>query len=118
MAFNLDDDVINLRKGSNSLDEPEFKIEKMPEQELPEVSTANVSGKVKVKFDKFVNLVATHAYEEIFDKHADEDVIISTDLLADLANSHEDTGEKKKIPVVFLVGILLGIGVTWILLRS
>lgn len=119
MNLNSDDDVINLRKVSSNLDEPEFKIERLPEEagEL-EVAAMKSYDKVKVKFDKFVNLVATHAYEEVFEKHANEDVIISTDLLADLANSHEDTGEKKKIPVVFLIGILLGIGVTWILLRS
>ncbi len=123
-----DDGVINLRKDSNSFDEPEFKIERVPDSNDSGLSVAKVSeleeaamksyDKVKVKFDKFVNLVATHAYEEVFDKHADEDVIISTDLLADLANSHEDPGEKKKMPIVFLVGILLGIGVTWLLLKN
>lgn len=123
-----DDGVINLRKGNDSLDEPEFKIERVPSSDEAGLSAAPVSelestamrsyDKVKVKFDKFVNLVATHAYEEIFEKHADEDVIISTDLLADLANAHEEPAEKKKLPIVFLIGILLGIGITWLLIKS
>lgn len=128
MPFGDDDGVINLRKESNSFDEPEFKIERVPTDDDSGVSGAPVSelenaamksyDKVKVKFDKFVNLVATHAYEEVFEKHADQDVIISTDLLADLANAHEEPTEKKKLPIVFLIGILLGVGIAWLLLKS
>ena len=120
-----DDDVINLRQGS----EPEFRIDNVPDDRVAgKVETAKVSeleqaasksyDKVKVKFEKFVNLIATHSYDEIFDKHQDEDVIISTDLLADLANAHEDKGENRKTPVIFLFGILLGVILTWLLLRS
>lgn len=128
MPNSNDDGVINLRKESNSFDEPEFRIEKVPHNENAEISGAALSelestamksyDKVKVKFDKFVNLVATHAYEDIFEKHAHEDVIISTDLLTDLANAHEEPTEKKKLPIVFLIGILLGIGITWLLIKS
>ncbi len=74
------------------------------------------TNKVKVKFDKFVNLIATHAYEDIIDKHVDQDIVISTDLLTDLANAHEEK-EDKKTPLLFLLGIVLGIAVTWILLK-
>lgn len=83
-----------------------------------ESMTMKASDKVKVKFDKFVNLIATHAYQEIFDKHLDDDVIISTDLLTDLANAHEEKDEGKKIPTFFLIGIVLGVIVTWIILKS
>lgn len=128
-GYKDDDGVIDLRNSGG--DEAEFKIN--PIEEARSVSADRLNGnvaheleeaamksydKVKVKFDKFVNLIATHAYEEIFDKHADEDVIISTDLLADLANAHEEKPDSKKVPVIFLIGILLGIGVTWILLKT
>lgn len=127
MASHKDDDgVINLKSAH---EDAEFRISHVEEEAGSngngrEVAVSEFEGlamkphdKVKVKFDKFVNLVATHAYEEIFEKHMDEDVIISTDLLADLANAHEEKHEKK-VPVVFIGGILLGIIVTWILLRT
>jgi hypothetical protein len=136
-----EDGVIDLRSSS---DEPEFKIHRtsdnhqsggghlhmqgdaghsshsVPAMPLTdhENATMNPSNKVKVKFDKFVNLIATHAYQEIFDKHLNEDVIISTDLLADLANAHEEKDDGKKIPTFFLIGIVLGVIVTWIILKS
>ena len=119
-----DQGIIDLRNE----DEAEFKIEHVSdERPVGRIESAPVSDvedaasrsydKVKVKFEKFVNLIATHSYEEIFEKHIDEDVIISTDLLADLANAHEEKGDRK-VPVIFLLGILLGIVVTWLLLRS
>lgn len=126
MASNKDDDgVINLKSAH---EEAEFRIDHIDE----ETAMSSVRGegvtefegvamkphdKVKIKFDKFVNLVATHAYEDIFEKHTDQDVIISTDLLADLANAHEEKPDKKG-PMVFIGGILLGLVLAWILLKT
>lgn len=76
-----------------------------------------VADKVKIKFDKFVTLVATHTYEDILKKNADQDVIISTNLLTDLANAHEDETSSKKIPVLFAAGIVLGIVIAWLIFR-
>ncbi len=126
-----DDGTINLRGDKDGDDDAEFKINNI-EEEVDQSLVGNIEavtvgegeeaamkphGKVKVKFDKFVNLVASHAYEEVFEKHIDEDVIISTDLLTDLANAHEEM-QDRKMPVVFLIGIILGVGLTWILLRT
>lgn len=124
-----EDGVIDLR---NSADEPEFKINRVPEEKYVqkemshsatplsdhENATMHASDKVKIKFDKFVNLIATHAYQEVFDKHVNEDVVISTDLLADLANAHEEKDDGKKVPVYVLVGVILGVLVTWLILKS
>lgn len=125
-----DEGVIDLRTKD---DEPEFKINRVPEDREPGQRPQQVSAtplvegeyaamkphdKVKVKFDKFVNLIATHAYQEIFDKHLDEDVIISTDLLTDLANAQEEKGDSKKIPAFFIIGIVIGVLITWLLLRT
>jgi hypothetical protein len=71
--------------------------------------------KVKVSFDNFVNLVANHNYEEVIDKNKEEDVIVSSNLLADLANAHEQE-EERRIPAIFIIGVVLGIVVTYILL--
>lgn len=135
----MDDGTINLRgNNDNNDDDAEFKIEHIESEEAgsagvqeeqvignmeavgvgaAEEAALNPHTKVKVKFDKFVNLVASHAYEEIFDKHVDDDIIISTDLLTDLANAHEEKSDRK-MPMIFLVGIVLGVGLTWLLLRT
>lgn len=74
-----------------------------------------VAEKVKVKFDNFVQLVANHNYEDVINKNLDEDVIVSSNLLADLANAHEQE-EERRIPAIFIVGVVLGIVITYILL--
>jgi hypothetical protein len=71
--------------------------------------------KVKVSFDNFVNLVANHNYEEVIEKNKNEEVIVSSNLLADLANAHEQE-EERRIPAIFIIGVVLGIVVTYILL--
>lgn len=127
-----DDGVIDLRKdgkaprgvSSGVLEGPEFRLERrqeppagsMPVSEV-EMAAAKPYDKVKVKFDKFVNLVVTHAYAEIFERHREEDVIISTDLLTDLASSRGEKSDKKS-PLLFVFGILLGVGIAWLLLKK
>lgn len=126
-----DDDTINLREKSPA-EEPEFKIGYL-DNENEEVSENTAQGisadefeiagkahdKVKVKFDKFVNLIASHAYEEIFHKHADEDIILSTDLLTDLANSHEEKpNDNRKVILMLFGGIVIGVAVAWLFLRA
>lgn len=74
-----------------------------------------VAEKVKVKFQNFVQLAVNHNYEDIIEKNANEDVIVSSNLLADLANAHEKE-EEKRIPAIFIIGMVLGIVITYILL--
>lgn len=103
-----DDSVINLRN-STSLN-PRALSSK------DEASSVEPGNRVKVTFEKFANLVATHAYEDIVSEHKNSEIIISTDLLADLANAHEDSGEKK-IPLMFVLGAILGVVLTWFLIK-
>lgn len=132
---NQDDDLIDLRKEAQSHNDVEFKIDRVDDdhrdfangeanvmggstsvvEEIPDYD-ALAKEKVKIKFDKFVNLVATHAYEEILEAHMNDDVIIGTDLLADLANAHEEKSDKK-MPFMFIFGIALGVGLTWLLIK-
>ncbi|MBT3705091.1 hypothetical protein HOG17_04925 [Candidatus Peregrinibacteria bacterium] len=94
----------------------EMKLQAVPDDS--DVSQGPAS-KVKVKFDKFITLVATHTYEDILKKNADEDVIISTNLLTDLANAHEDgEASSKKLPMLFAGGFVVGILITWLLLKA
>lgn len=135
-----DEDVIDLRGSSRKEnevmdDEPEFKISQMADDdfdtridagEMPvkaspvhetDMSEMRTTEKVRVKFDKFAALVAGHASQELLDKCRDEDVIVSTNLLTDLANTGGGS-DSKKVPAMFMVGIILGIILTWILLKS
>lgn len=73
-----------------------------------------VSEKVKVRFDKFVQLVAMHDFEKVLDKSGDEEVTVSTNLLTDLANAHNGR-EDRKISYVFVAGLIIGIVVTYLL---
>jgi len=85
----------------------------------PHSGHPQASDRVKVKFDKFITLVATHTFEDVLKQNADEDVIISTNLLTDLANAHEEeTESKKKLPVIFATGIILGLIAAWLIMRG
>lgn len=92
------------------IEEEEPDIEGKIVKKLPEAVE-----KVTVRFGNFVNLVANHDYDSILDKNQDEEVIISSNLLADLANAHEQ-GEERRIPAIFIIGVVLGIVITYILL--
>ncbi len=78
----------------------------------------STSGYVGVKFAKFVQLVASHDFEEVIKVRGDEDILVGPNLLTDLANAHEEhEGETRKLPVMLLVGIILGIVVTYLVMQ-
>lgn len=80
--------------------------------------TVEPGEKVKVKFSKFVHLVATHDFEGVMKNHENEDVILSTNLLTDLANAHEEIPNNgRKMPLFFIVGIIVGVLVAYLVLR-
>lgn len=98
---------------------PEFEVKHVGASDEGGARGYEPSEKVKVKFEKFVQLVATHNFEEVMKRHAEDDVILSTNLLADLANAHEEMPEesRSKMPVIFVVGILLGVVITYLVVR-
>lgn len=131
-----DDDIIDLRGKRVKDDNVEFRIGRgttiaaEPENRVVRESGASSisvaeeeslkpNDKVKIKFDKFVNLIASHAYEDIVQKHSEDDVIISTDLLADIANAHDEEEPESghKVPMIFVIGIALGIALTYMLFK-
>lgn len=124
----FEDDTIDLRsKGDHK---PEFKIGpldddyvfgaggggEVEDDELVDKAYSRASNKVKVKFDKFVNLIMTHDCGEILDRHVDEEIVMTTDLLADLANCPEERTEKKG-SAIFVGGIVLGLIVSWLIFK-
>jgi len=140
-----DDSIIDLRKkgGAKKVEpnkahvimeeeednSPEFKIshvEESPQEENKtyvspvsddEISELKASDNVKVKFDKFVNLVVSKADAEMMEKYMDEDIIVGTNLLTELASVQKEDKEGKKVPIMFILGILIGIGLAYILLK-
>ncbi len=68
---------------------------------------------IKVRFGTFVNLIANRELEEVFDANADQQIIMNSNLLTELASS-KDRREDKKIPLVFVVGIAIGVVLTYI----
>ncbi|KKR05416.1 MAG: hypothetical protein UT33_C0011G0127 [Candidatus Peregrinibacteria bacterium GW2011_GWC2_39_14] len=81
------------------------------------LDTDEVGDFVKVKFDKFVQLMANHDFKSVMDKHANDDLILRTNLLTDLANAHTEEKKNMNWSVVFAVGIVLGIIAAYILFK-
>lgn len=83
------------------------------ESRMPDLEDLIPKETIKVKFGKFVQLVANRDFAEVIDAHADDEIIMSSNLLTELAGAH-DRREEKKIPLVFLVGIVIGVVLTYI----
>lgn len=97
----------------------DIKIPEPDEGKEEILRSSGPSDAVKVKFSKFIQLVATHDFEEVMKQHGDEDVAISGDLLTDLANSHEEASrdQGRKLSIILLAGIIIGIVITYLVTR-
>ncbi|PKL37004.1 hypothetical protein CVV38_03915 [Candidatus Peregrinibacteria bacterium HGW-Peregrinibacteria-1] len=121
-----DEDLIDLR-GDNGesfeddagMDSDDFVSggEDESDDEDLDKSFLKANDKVRVKFDKFVALIMTHDCDQIIDRHMDDEIVMSTDLLADLANCHEERDEKKG-SMLFVVGVVIGVVVTWLIFKK
>jgi hypothetical protein len=80
---------------------------------MPLTSPPEPKDTIKVKFGKFVQLVANHDFAEVIDAHTDDEIIMSSNLLTELAGA-SDKKEERKIPFVFLIGIAIGVVLTFI----
>ncbi len=72
------------------------------------------SKMVGVSFDRFVLLVANHSFVEVVERNKNEEVIISTNLLTDLANARRAAPQQKGT-LIALAGSVLGILVGYFL---
>jgi hypothetical protein len=104
--------------------EPEISIQEIEEEveesieDIKKVTESVPKDTVKVRFDKFVQLVLSRDIEEILDINADQEIIMSSNLLTDLAGSESDVKEEKRTPLVFIVGIAMGIIITYLFFSS
>lgn len=72
---------------------------------------------VKVTFGRFVNLVANHSFSDVVAENEDEEIIISANLLTDLANSRRFVPNTKE-PLLLIGGVLLGIFLAYFIFSS
>jgi hypothetical protein len=98
------------KKGSTSALEDQAAIEAAADRIIADVIPKDT---VRIKFVKFVNLVASRDFREVVEQNTNEEVIISSNLLTELAGS-QDRVEERKIPLVFVVGIAIGVVLTYI----
>ena len=74
----------------------------------------NASDHVKITFDRFVTLVANHSFIDVVERNKDEEVIMSTNLLTDLANAR-GISPKTRGPLLLLAGVVIGIFIAYFL---
>lgn len=136
---NDDESLIDLRSEKGD-EEAEFQVTEIEEEEevlveAPvkpvkkmiaaqeedlDLNNVRTSTMVKIKFEKFINLLSKYDFETLISMFSDQEIIIGTDLLSDLANPPVDKEEKpSRLPYyLFGIGLVLGIFLTWVLLKS
>lgn len=98
----------------NEVTEEDFGFEQTeielgkPETVSNHRSGVNASDYVKITFDRFVTLVANHSFSDVVAENKHEEIIISTNLLTDLANSRRFV-PSTRIPLMILGGVVVGI---------
>lgn len=85
------------------------------ENEATSVS-AEPKEMIKVKFDKFVQLVASRDFLSVLERNKDQEIIMSSNLLAELAGTVEEKTGEKKTPVIFIIGLAIGVLITYLLI--
>jgi len=87
-----------------------WDIHHLPKDPDPELK-ARADGRISVKFPKFVQLIASHDFAYLMDQYAKEDIVISSDLLVDLAATPYDEPQDNKAAWVFLGSVITVVAV-------
>lgn len=108
---------INLKAFDDQPKDDGFTVHHIADEEVKSVIAASEAGeKVKISFGKFAQLVARSDIDELIEGNRGQDVVIDTNLLAELATPGDDV-EERKIPVIFSIGLVVGIILTYILFK-
>lgn len=94
--------------------EKNFEVEALTA--VKEDDEANVSDRVFISFKSFMDLVASHSYNTVIENFSDSRLTVSSELLTALANAHE-TKSEKKIPLIFSIGLIVGVIITYLLIH-
>ncbi len=101
------DDIFLPEEGASEVD-VEFERTEIDPADFGHPSGVDASDYVKITFDRFVTLVANHSFLDVVERNKDEDVILSTNLLTDLANARRFSPSTRG-PVMVLAGIVVGV---------
>jgi hypothetical protein len=86
----------------------DFGFETASKKSAMHPSGVDASDYVKITFARFVALVANHSFVDVIQNSQEEEVILSANLLTDLANSRRFVPNTKG-PLMVLGGVLFGI---------
>ncbi len=126
----FEESIVDLRGSENT--DTDFKVNNIEKKDEVENSffrptASDVSSDLKstnlvrVRFDKFISLISRYDLDSALVNFMGQEVIISTDLLADLANPpemDEEKVEEKKFPfLILLTGIVFGVFLTWLIFK-
>jgi hypothetical protein len=89
-------------------EEHEALFEKREIEPENDQAVLQASGFIQITFDRFVTLVANHSFLEVVEKNKDQKVIISANLLTDLANARRYASHPKGT-LVAVAGVVMGI---------
>lgn len=116
--FEADDLDVDMDIDYEPVRPPTMKVAELSDESdvkraMHSIDEALAKDVIKVKFGSFVQLVANRDMEDAVAANFDQDIILSSNLLTELASAR-DQREEKKIPLVFLVGIAIGVVLTYI----
>ena len=78
-----------------------------------DIKSAEPLDVIKVKFSTFVQLLTNRDLIEAIEANADEELIMKSNLLTELASA-DNKREERKVPLVFLIGIAIGVVLSYI----
>jgi hypothetical protein len=109
------DDIDDIDFDYERVKRPDIKVSHIGNVQATKVNDEDLTPKdiIKVRFGTFVQLVVNRDMEEVITANSNQEIIMSSNLLTELASAN-DRREEKKIPLVFLVGLAIGVVLTYI----
>lgn len=95
-----------------------FRKKSLDDKEATPVHAGpHASTHIKITFDRFVTLVANHSFIDVVERNKDEEIIMSSNLLTDLANSR-GLSPKTRGPLLLAAGIVIGIFIAYFIFNG
>lgn len=103
------------RKGLDREIPPKMHIHSVTDfnEAKPDLKSAEPVDVIKVKFSTFVQLLTNRDLVEAIEANANEELIMKSNLLTELASA-DNKREERKVPLVFLIGIAIGVVLSYI----
>lgn len=116
MRHQMDDIFLPDETDDESVDSVEFKKTQVEpirsHNDMKGPTPVSASNYVKITFDRFVTLAANHSFIDVVESNKDEEIIMSTNLLTDLANAR-GISPKTRGPMLVLLGVAVGVFIAY-----